>query len=182
MSKYSYRIEYDQEAANPRDEFDHLSTFYGSSSRYIIGGKNDQNFNYREDLEKTIKEFKREKAVIVEFSNNAGMCLCYAVIERSQLKKEYLDHGYSMRKALLHARRCAQGEIAEFNAWAEGEVYGFIVENEDGEHLDSCWGFYGDDGRKLAEDEAKSIIKHYENSDAEEDRKLESRLKMAASL
>ena len=154
--KYTYRIEQDDDASNPRDEFDNLSTFYGVSGSYLVGGKQDIEFHYRDSLEDEIKALRKQGAVIEEFSSNAGTC--YAVVERSQLKKEYLDHGYSMRKALYYARQCAKGEIETFLAWAEGEVYGYIVEDEDGEHLDSCWGYYGDDGRKYAEQEAESYI------------------------
>lgn len=36
----------------------------------------------------------------------------------------------------------AQAFLDEYNAWANGYVYGYIVEDPEGEHLDSCWGFY----------------------------------------
>jgi phage tail protein X len=25
----------------------------------------------------------------------------------------------------------------------EGKVYGYVIETVDGDHIDSCWGFYG---------------------------------------
>lgn len=34
--------------------------------------------------------------------------------------------------------------IDEFDKWQRGEVYGYVVEDADGENLDSCWGFIGD--------------------------------------
>lgn len=43
----------------------------------------------------------------------------------------------SWQKDMLQARDL-------FGAWAWGDVYGFAVE-QDGETLDSCWGFYGAD-------------------------------------
>ena len=53
----------------------------------------------------------------------------------------------------------------EQEAYENGEVYGWIVEEistEDGEpaseHIDSCWGYYGEEGRKFAIEEAKSLI------------------------
>lgn len=33
------------------------------------------------------------------------------------------------------------GSIAEYRAWATGEVYGYVVNGPDDEHVDSCWGF-----------------------------------------
>ena len=177
MSKYSYTIEQDTDASNPRDEWDNLSTFYGSSSRYNVGGKKDVEYLYSESLKEQIEQLRKEKAVIVEFSSNAGTC--YAVVERSQLKKEYLDYRYSMRKALYYARKSAQGEIDTFLAWANGEVYGYQVKGENGEILDSCWGFYGEWGYEEAEKEAKAIIADYEDKDTAEDNTILARLQLA---
>jgi len=30
-----------------------------------------------------------------------------------------------------------------FNQWANGDVYGFQIEDENGNNIDGCWGFYG---------------------------------------
>lgn len=58
-----------------------------------------------------------------------------------------------------------EGEIREYRAWAEGDVWGYVIERivdwdrRDGEgsmttweHVDSCWGFIG---YEYAEQEAK---------------------------
>lgn len=181
MKTFSFEIAQDEYVNNPRDEFDHISTFYGpKNSHYSVGGKKDYEVE-KYLLENRIIRLRREKAIIVEFSSNAGTC--YAVVERDQLQDEYLKHGYSMRKALYWARKCAEGEINEFLAWENGEVYGYIVkDDETSETLDSCWGFYGDDGRKAAEEEAKSMIKYYEEEEQKQEDLLTSRLEFAATL
>lgn len=165
--KYTYEIKQDELAENPRDEFDTLSVFYGLSGHYLIGGKNDVELRYRDSLEDEIKDLRKEGAVIVEFSSNNGPC--YAIVTVSKLKDEYLKHGYSMRKAKYWARRCAQEEIEEFLAWGNGEVYGYEVTDDDGEVVDSCWGFYGESGRKEAESEAKSFIEWKMKDDQEQE-------------
>ena len=172
--KYTYRIEQDSDASNPRDEFDNLSRFLcPSNNRYTTGGKKDLEFHPDYDGGENLRKLRREKAVIVEFHNpNVGTC--YAFVTRDQLQKEYLDHGYSMRKALYWARRCAQGEINTYLSWANGDVYGYVVEDENGEHLDSCWGFYGEP--EFAEEEAKSIVKWYEDQETEEENAIAERL------
>ena len=43
-------------------------------------------------------------------------------------------------------REWLKGEIKIFDQYLRGDVYGFIVE-VDGEEIDSCWGFYGEDPR-----------------------------------
>jgi hypothetical protein len=44
------------------------------------------------------------------------------------------------------AEKCLRSEVAVYDDYLTGNVYGFIVE-EDGEEIDSCWGFYGSDVR-----------------------------------
>lgn len=180
MKKFKHitiEIEQDDSAGNPRNEFDHISTFYGpKQGRYLIGGKKDVEL-YEWELSATIKEFKKEGSVVVEFESNAGTC--YAVVERRQMQKEYLDYGYSMRKALYHARQCAKGEINEWLAFCNGEVYGYIIKDEDGETLDSCWGYYG---RQYAEEEAQSVAEHWENEKEKEEQHMNERLAHACGL
>jgi hypothetical protein len=56
----------------------------------------------------------------------------------------------------------ARQEVVEYDSWARGEVYGYIVtaaqdgdagstEIDDGEVTDSCWGIIGDDEYAMAE-------------------------------
>lgn len=65
------------------------------------------------------------------------------------------------------AERIAKGVVEEWNMYLSGHVYGFVAEDEDGEMIESCWGFYGDSGIEQAISEAKSAI----------DCELEERLK-----
>lgn len=38
-----------------------------------------------------------------------------------------------------------RGEVEVYDQYLRGDVYGFVIENWDGDAIDSCWGFYGDD-------------------------------------
>jgi hypothetical protein len=38
-----------------------------------------------------------------------------------------------------------EGEVETYAQFLEGDVYGFCIEDEDGNHIDSCFGFYGSD-------------------------------------
>lgn len=40
--------------------------------------------------------------------------------------------------------KIANGICETYTDWCNGEVYGFVVENEDGDQIDSSWSFYGD--------------------------------------
>lgn len=64
--------------------------------------------------------------------------------------RETIAKGWPSWKLLTKARRAEitavlRAEITTYNQWASGEVYGYVIEDERGEHVDSCWGFYGDD-------------------------------------
>lgn len=37
-----------------------------------------------------------------------------------------------------------RAEVETYDNYLTGQVFGYIVESPDGEHLDSCWGFVGD--------------------------------------
>lgn len=39
--------------------------------------------------------------------------------------------------------QCIEDEVKTLDQYLRGDVYGFIIKDEDGEHLDSCWGHFG---------------------------------------
>lgn len=68
------------------------------------------------------------------------------------------------------AERYLRGEVSTYDAYLTNRVAGYTVEDEDGEVLDSCWGFYPDDegdGFEYVRQEARSFAEHH----AEETRK-----------
>jgi len=42
------------------------------------------------------------------------------------------------------ALRYLEGEIETYDQYLRGDVYGFVIEDSEGEEVDSCWGYYGD--------------------------------------
>lgn len=51
----------------------------------------------------------------------------------------------------------AEAELKTYTAWCNGEVYGYKIEDDNGEEIDSCWGFIGDP--------EESGMKEYVNND-----------------
>jgi hypothetical protein len=45
--------------------------------------------------------------------------------------------------------RYTRGTVAAYNAWANGEVYGYVVKGPDDLEVDSCWDFYADADQPL---------------------------------
>ena len=53
------------------------------------------------------------------------------------------------------ARKAAESKVEEWNQYLSGDVWGYVIEDENGEHIDSCWGFYG---RKYCEEQANEAL------------------------
>jgi hypothetical protein len=69
--------------------------------------------------------------------------LGWIYVTRAKLLAEYSCK--VLRKATIEkATKVLEAEIAEYSAFVEGQCYGYVVEDEDGDQLDSCWGFIGD--------------------------------------
>jgi hypothetical protein len=71
-----------------------------------------------------------------------------------KIKKEY---GWKLltkkRRALIEEYLTA--EVEGYNQYLNGDVYGYVVEDVHGEHVNSCWGFFGYD---YAVHEAQSVL------------------------
>jgi hypothetical protein len=67
-------------------------------------------------------------------------------VSKEKVRKEY---GWKVitAKRTEQILKYLQGEVETFDQYLRGDVYGFrkIV---DGEEIESCWGFYGNDHRE----------------------------------
>jgi hypothetical protein len=69
--------------------------------------------------------------------------------------------------AMKKAEKCLLAEVEEYDQYLTGDVYGYIIEDEEGETVDSCWGFFG---HKYAEEEGRQALKHAEKQAAAEEK------------
>lgn len=76
-------------------------------------------------------------------------------------EKIIAEYGDLSANSIEKATQCLRAEIESYDDYLNNNVYGYIVEDEGGEHLDSSWGFFGDEGKKEAESDAKSFIDHH---------------------
>lgn len=63
------------------------------------------------------------------------------------------------------ARKAALALIEEWNQYLSGDVWGYIVQDDEGNDLESCWGFYGEEA---AREEGESMLKALEKREAEQ--------------
>lgn len=71
----------------------------------------------------------------------------YIYMDRDDILREFGGKRVSKRKR-ERAEALLRSEVEEYDQYLTGDVYGVIVEDEDGEEVDSCWGFYGLDYAK----------------------------------
>lgn len=83
----------------------------------------------------------------------------------SKVREEYSVKRVT-KKVRDQALSCLEGEVIDYNNYLQGNVYGYVIRDKDGEHVDSCWGYFPDRGgdgleylRKEATEIAEYIIK-----------------------
>jgi hypothetical protein len=78
-----------------------------------------------------------------------------------------------------------QGEVKNYDNYLTGNVYGYIVENADGEQVDSCWEFYPDWDDKIGYEnclsEARDSADFYAEKAEKEQDALDQRVAIACA-
>lgn len=136
------------------------------------GGKNEDN-----EVEEIAMEYHRKYHIFgLEAYIHSGVVLalsregnfCDRQWDVSQLGLVFVSK--AEWKTRIKAREAALGLIETWNDYLSGNVYGYIVEDPNGNHLDSCWGFYGDyndyalkEARSIAEYHYKDLLKKRAN-------------------
>ena len=69
-------------------------------------------------------------------------------------EKAMKELGCSENEWRERATDCLEGEVETYDQYLTGDVYGYIIKDEQGEEEESCWGFFGYD---YCEQEAKAI-------------------------
>lgn len=77
-------------------------------------------------------------------------------------------------KTRTKAEEAAKGLLEEWNDYLSGNIYGFHVEDKQGDEIDSCYGFYGYDYEKsgLLDTARDSIDSHIQRENKKHEEKL----------
>jgi len=175
---YTYRIEQDEDAENPRTAYDNASHMACWHRDYDLGDDLK-----KQDCPNEPGEFaawaEQTKAVYLPLYlyDHSGITMStssfhdrwdsgqvgYIYLTRETILKEW---GW---KVLTKERRTflenyMKGDVETYDQYLTGDVYGYIVEDENGETLDSCWGFYGSEH---AEEEGKASMEYLWNDSPE---------------
>lgn len=167
----SLRIERDEDPWSPR-EGDNLGTMVCWHSRCILG---DEQPTCRPDEYEFQKDCIKLPLYLFDHSgitmNTVGFfCpwdsgqIGWIYISREKARKEM---GWSLitahREGLL--RQYLADEIKTYDQYLTGDVWCYVIENESGDILDSCYGFYGEE---YCRQEGEASLKWWEREIAEE--------------
>lgn len=161
INGYEVRIHHDPHTMNPRRDCDHDSTL-------ILFSSNARSNGYWLSDEKAAHEARKWSLVdYIEslsrlHANHAVIGLKYydhgcngvAIHSDGVYDVKFAPHHRDAVDGLMHIPianedeleakiKRMEAELMVYNAYLSGDVWGYEV-LRDGEHVDSCWGFYGD--------------------------------------
>ena len=165
VGNLTVRLEQDTDAESPRD-WDNLGTMVCWHRNYRLGDKHS--FATPEDFLES-DEYK-DAAVILPLYlyDHSGITIrcapfsCpwdsgqvgFVYVSKEKARSEFGKR--LTKKRLTQVEKCLRGEVKTYDDYLTGNVWGFVVEDEDGNHIDSCWGFIGDVDYAFAEGKASA--------------------------
>lgn len=154
----------DQDPQNPREN-DNLTTLVCFHKRYDLGDTVDyksSDYNSFDELLATIKE--KECPIIIKplyMYDHSGLSIStsefscpwdsgqigFAFIKKQDIDKIgcYIKDDESYSDYLARLDSYLESEVKEYNSFVSGDVYGYVLKNTEGKHVESCYGFYGSD-------------------------------------
>lgn len=83
----------------------------------------------------------------------------YMFITKSHVKEWYGEEKEITDEFVAYLYKQLDQSVELYNDYLTGNVYGYkILNGEDGEEMDSCWGYYGDDRESGLLDQAKGVV------------------------
>ena len=174
MTKLTLRIEQDDTAESPRTAYDELGIMYCFHERHNLGDENVENtFKNPAELHAARKRHKWIALPLFLF-DHSGLTMSttpfscpwdsgqvgYICVPRETVRKEWNVKRISP-KLKAQVEKTLRGEVATYDLWLQGDVWGYVIEDENGNHVDSCWGFYG---REYCEQEAEEMFESFKEA------------------
>lgn len=169
---YTIKIFQDDFPISPRED-DNLGTIIHWSRNYDLGEINGRKDDI--DPHEFATQKRKEGAVIlpVYLYDHSGITInttgfsCqwdsgqvgWIFADKDAIRKWYQVKNIT-KKLRDRVRESLINEIEIFDKYIRGDVYGFTIEDEDGESIESCWGFYDE---KECMEEAESQVPSEQN-------------------
>lgn len=157
------RIEQDEDARSPSEDADNDIFLVANHSQFYVPEPGEKRVpDYADEL---IDRYRKTHWVFpIEAYIHSGVVLAFSREgnfpdrrwDVSQLG--FIFVAKKVWRLSKSARKAAEALIEEWNQYLSGDVWGYIIEDDDGEELHSCWGFYGREYcEQAANEEAKSL-------------------------
>lgn len=163
----------DTDVEDPRQDFDHFGTMATWHRRYRLGDEQPG-----QEPDEYLQELPKGSVILpLYLFDHSGLSIrtdsapfrafdlagwdwgqvgvIFATPDT--IRKEYGCKRIS-RQTRERVVKLLQGEVEEYDQYLTGDVYGYTVEDSEGNVLDSCWGFFGE---KYAREEANAAAAHY---------------------
>jgi len=151
------KVLHDPDAPNPRTESDNLGHMVYWHRKYNIGDiDGSKKYNSpREFLDSLPKGSVVLPMFLMDHSNlalrttpfndpwDSGQ-VGHIYATPDEIRKEY-GVRHITRKTIETVKNVLKAEIKEFGCYMNGEVFGYVLEDEKGDELGSCWGYYGEE-------------------------------------
>lgn len=145
---YTVSVFYDQDPAHPRKDYDNSGVMFYFRNRngYELG----DDIYYGEDAPTYVVADEVAISLPVYIYDHSGIsisttpfsclwdsCQCgWIVMTAKTLAEEFNGD-------IEAATQCLHSEVSTFDDYLTGNVYGFVVEDAEGNEVDDCWSFYG---------------------------------------
>lgn len=172
------KIKQDEDPLNPRKDYDNLGTMVCWHRRADLGDRTIRHDEV-EDFFEELKAIQKKGGVVLPLwlYEHGGMTMScgegnpyscqwdsgqvgfiYATAE--DIRENWGIKRISKKKR-EHAIEILKGEVDTYDKMLTGDVWGYDIEDENGDHVDSCWGFFGD---KYAIEEGQDMLAYYVKS------------------
>jgi hypothetical protein len=155
------KIVYDTFASNPREMHDNLGIMVCYHGRYILGDKSFNPSNYNGWDEVLKGECGNPNEIIylplylydhsgITISTTPFSCkwdsgqVGWIYVTKEQIRKEYGVKRVT-KKVIEEVLKILVSEVEEYDYYLKGEVFGYIIEDNEGNEIDSSYGYYGYD-------------------------------------
>lgn len=193
---YKIEIHRDDDPLNPRTDHDNAGTMCCEHRRYDLGDGGirllydalceDPRYNdlylslpdderepfEDDDIPKMLEQAEKWGYTVLPLYlyDHSGITMSCAPFscpwDSGQVGVIFMSPQTAAKEGIKDPAGSLKGEVEVYDQYLTGDVYGYIVKDDEGEELDSCWGFFGDE--EYVKKEAESIVEWYVKRDGEQ--------------
>lgn len=159
---YTIEIHQDEDAESPR-EWSTFGTMFCTHRRYNLGDKQIGSMA-KGEFDRLINR-KDVKYLPLYLYDHSGLTMSTSsfscpwdsgqvgiiLVTHDDIRKEFGPQGRALghitQKAITSAFKLMRQEVEVYDAFLQGNVYGYVILDKNGDTVDSCWGFICVDGK-----------------------------------